>query len=246
MEQDFVKEKTLSNVIFYSSGRIEGKYYQCDDPRAPAALILHPHPLYGGTMNNKVVYRMFDACVRCGISALRFNFRGVGQSQGTFEHGVGELLDAATALDWLQNAAPEASGYWIMGFSFGAWVGMQLLMRRPEASGFVIIAPPANSYDFSFVSPCPAPGLIIQGAKDEVVSELAVYELWENLSLQKDVDYQLIDEANHMFNGKLDKLSNVLIKYLKKMLKDGKFNNNMEGKKRDRRRRFENSSNSGV
>ncbi|MDZ5761560.1 alpha/beta hydrolase [Lyticum sinuosum] len=236
-----MEEKTLNDVIFYSSGRIEGKYYQCENPRAPAALILSPHPLYGGSMNNKVIYRIFDACVRGGFSALRFNFRGVGQSHGSFDNGVGELLDAATALDWLQNSAPEASAYWIMGFSFGSWIGMQLLMRRPEVSGFIIIAPPTNSYDFSFVSPCPTSGLIIQGTKDEIVPEQSVYKLWENLSNQKEVDYQLI-EANHMFDGKLNELSDILVEYMKKSLDDNRFGNLIEGKKRDRRRRYENNN----
>src|SRR5277367_5243733 len=83
--------------------------------------------------------------------------------------GTGELSDAASALDWAQTINPEARACWVAGFSFGAWIGMQLLMRRPEVEGFISIAPPANLYDFSFLAPCPSSGLIVHGDKDAVV-----------------------------------------------------------------------------
>ena len=95
---------------------------------------------------------------RRGFATLRFNFRGVGKSQGVFDNGIGELSDAASALDWVQQIHPEARTTWIAGFSFGAWIGMQLLMRRPEVRGFISIAPPANMYDFTFLAPCPSSG----------------------------------------------------------------------------------------
>src|SRR3546814_10548116 len=95
-------------------------------------------------MNNKVVYTLYHAFTRRGFSCLRFNFRGVGRSQGTFSRGEGELADAAAALDWLQSYNENATQCWIAGFSFGAWIGMQLLMRRPEITGFISISPPAN------------------------------------------------------------------------------------------------------
>lgn len=245
MVLDISRHRPLNDVVFNSGGgRIEGKYYQCDNQRAPAVLILHPHPLYGGSMRNKVVYRMFDACIKANCSALRFNFRGVGQSQGVFDHGVGELIDAATALDWLQNNVPEASSYWIMGFSFGAWIAMQLLMRRPDTSGFVIAAPPANLYDFSFISPCPTSGLIIQGSKDNVVPEDAVFKLWERLSKQRgvEIDYQIIEDADHMFAGHLDDVTTAISGYLGKILQSNNISHIGEGKKRDRRRRFDTKS----
>ena len=104
-----------------------------------------------------------------GSRLLRFNFRGVGRSQGTYDRGEGELSDAASALDWLQTFNPNASACWIAGHSFGAWIGMQLLMRRPEIDGFISVAPPANLFDFSFLAPCPSSGLIVHGNKDELV-----------------------------------------------------------------------------
>ena len=121
------------------------------------------------TMNNRVVYQIYHAFVDRGFSALRFNFRGVGRSQGTFDHGIGELSDAAAALDWMQSFNPNATGCWIAGFSFGAWIGMQLLMRRPEIEGFISIAPPANLHDFSFLAPCPSSGLIVHGDKHRLI-----------------------------------------------------------------------------
>src|SRR5271170_1864470 len=139
-------------------GRLEGRYHHAKTPNAPIALLLHPHPQHGGTMNNKVVYTLFQVFVQQGFSVLRFNFRGVGRSQGSFDRGEGELSDAASALDWLQSYNPNATACWVAGFSFGAWIGMQLLMRRPEIASFVSIAPPASMYDFSFLAPCPVSG----------------------------------------------------------------------------------------
>ena len=160
----------MPEVIFTGpAGRIEGRYHPAPQKNAPIAIILHPHPQFGGTMNHQIIYQLYYAFVHRGFAAIRFNFRGVGRSQGNFDHGTGELSDAASALDWAQSINPEARSCWIAGFSFGAWIGMQLLMRRPEIEGFISIAPPANLYDFSFLAPCPSSGLIVHGDKDAVV-----------------------------------------------------------------------------
>ena len=126
------------------AGRIEARYHHERGPNTPVALILHPHPQFGGTMNNQVVYHLYYAFQKRGFSVLRFNFRGVGRSEGLFDNGPGELADAATALDWLQAYNADAQTCWIAGVSFGAWIAMQLLMRRPEIEGFISIAPPAG------------------------------------------------------------------------------------------------------
>ena len=162
-------------------GRIEGRYLHAPEPNAPIALMLHPHPQHGGTMNNKVVYSLYQTFVARGFSTLRFNFRGVGRSQGVYTGGEGELSDAATALDWLQTYNPNARYCWIAGFSFGAWIGMQLLMRRPEITGFVSVAPPANMFDFTFLAPCPASGLVVQGDQDDIVPPESVKKLVDKL-----------------------------------------------------------------
>ena len=167
-------------------------------------------------MNNKVVYTLFYAFVRQGFAVCRFNFRGVGRSQGVYDRGEGELSDAAAALDWLQAYNPNASQCWIAGFSFGAWIGMQLLMRRPEITGFVSVAPPANMNDFSFLAPCPSSGIIIQGDQDEVVPEPSVEKLVEKLRNQRGIaiDYKVIPGASHFFLDHMDKLDKHVEDYL--------------------------------
>ena len=132
----------MPEVIFTGpAGRLEGRFHPSKQRGAPIAVILHPHPQFGGTMNNQIVYQLYYAFAERGFSVLRFNFRGVGRSQGSFDHGAGELSDAASALDWVQSINPDARACWIAGVSFGAWIGMQLLMRRPEIEGFISIAP---------------------------------------------------------------------------------------------------------
>ena len=172
----------MPEVIFAGpDGRLEGRYHPQKDRDAPIAIVLHPHPAYGGTMNNKVVYNLHYAFYNLGFTVLRFNFRGVGRSQGEYDQGIGELSDAASALDYLQSMNQNAKHCWVAGFSFGAWIGMQLLMRRPEITGFVSVAPPANLYDFSFLAPCPSSGIIIHGAGDEIVAPNAVQKLVDKL-----------------------------------------------------------------
>lgn len=190
-------------------GRLEGRYSPGPNPNSPIAMILHPHPQHGGTMNNKVVYTLYHVFAERGFAVLRFNFRGVGRSQGSFDRGEGELSDAAAALDWLQTTNPNASACWVGGFSFGAWIGMQLLMRRPEITGFISVAPPANLYDFSFLAPCPSSGLILQGDRDEIVPPESVEGLVKKLSAQKGIviDHRVMAGANHFFNGRLDEVS---------------------------------------
>jgi pimeloyl-ACP methyl ester carboxylesterase len=122
-----------------------------------------------------------------GFSVLRFNFRGVGRSQGYYDGGPGELADAASALDWLQLQNPDSRYCWIAGVSFGTYIAMQLLMRRPEIDGFICVAPPANIYDFTFLAPCPASGLMVNGDKDRVVPSVSVGELAAKTKVQKGV-----------------------------------------------------------
>jgi uncharacterized protein len=208
-------------IINGPAGRIEGRYLPPKVVNAPIALMLHPHPQHGGTMNNKIVYTLYNLFAQRGFGTLRFNFRGVGRSQGTFDRGEGELSDAAAALDWLQTYNPDAPACWIAGFSFGAWIGMQLLMRRPEISGFISIAPPANLFDFSFLAPCPSSGLIVHGTVDEVVPSESVQKLVDKLSHQRDitVKYKSIPGANHFFTNKIEQMGNSVGAYLDEVLK---------------------------
>jgi alpha/beta superfamily hydrolase len=214
----------MPEVIFPGpEGRLHGRYQPASRPRAPLAIILHPHPQGGGTMNNGIVLMLYNMFVKRGFATLRFNFRGVGRSEGEFDNGVGELSDAASALDWLQAINPESPQTWVAGFSFGAWIGMQLLMRRPEVKGFISIAPPANMYDFGFLAPCPSSGLIVAGTADEVVTEPAVQKLVDKLRTQRHItiDYARIEGANHFFASEMAELERVSETYLDRRLQAG-------------------------
>lgn len=207
----------MPEVIFNGpEGRLEGRYHPGTSENAPIALILHSDPQFNGNMNQKVSFYMHQSFKRRGFSVLRFNFRGVGRSVGEFDNGIGELSDAAAALDWVQSHNRDASSCWVAGFSFGAWIGMQLLMRRPEIQGFLSISPPANLYDFSFLAPCPSSGLIMQGTEDTVVSEPSVEKLVEKLQSQKNItiDYSKVEGADHFYEDHHAPLVQEIDKYL--------------------------------
>ncbi|WP_419813781.1 alpha/beta hydrolase [Glacieibacterium sp.] len=210
----------MPDVIFTGpEGRLEGRYQPGPRPRAPVAILLQDHPSVG-TMNHPIVIALYNTFVRRGFATLRFNFRGVGRSQGVFDNGIGELSDAASALDWMQQFNHEASQTWVGGFSFGAWIGMQLLMRRPEIKGFISIAPPANMYDFTFLAPCPSSGIIIDGENDEVVTGISVQKLVDKLKTQRHItiDHETIPGANHFFENEMADLMKVVDAYLDKRL----------------------------
>jgi hypothetical protein len=171
-------------------------------------------------MNNQIVYNLYYGFAQRGFSVLRFNFRGVGRSQGTFDNGPGELADAASALDWLQIYNSDARQCWIAGVSFGAWIAMQLLMRRPEIEGFISVAPPANLYDFSFLAPCPASGLFVNGERDRVVPSASVADLAAKLKTQRGItiEHRIIPDANHFFEDRTEGLMASVGEYLDKRL----------------------------
>jgi uncharacterized protein len=205
-------------IINGPSGRLESRYHHESKTDSPIAMILHPHPQFGGTMNNQIVYALYYMFAQRGYSTLRFNFRGVGRSQGYFDNGPGELADAASALDWLQLQNPDSSQCWIAGVSFGTWIAMQLLMRRPEVDSFICVAPPANLYDFSFLAPCPSSGLLINGDKDRVVPTASVAEMSVKTKVQKGIklEHAIVPDANHFFEHKTEELVKVCGAYVDK------------------------------
>ena len=212
----------MPEVIFPGpDGRIQGRYHPNKTKDAPIALILHPHPKFGGTMNQRVVYNLHYKFYSMGFNVLRFNFRGVGRSQGEFDEGIGELSDAAAALNYLQSQNQNTKHCWIAGFSFGAWIGMQLLMRRPEVTGFISVAPPANLYDFSFLAPCPTSGLVINGLSDRVAPPEHTVSMVSRLHEQKGITitHKQVEGANHFFEDEyLDVLMESVETYIKRRL----------------------------
>ena len=224
-------------IISGNVGRIEGRYHQHPNPKAPVALVLHPHPLYGGTMNNKITYNLYKAFANNGYSVLRVNFRGVGKSQGKFDNGVGELMDITAVINWLHDQNMEATDFWIAGFSFGAWIALQTVMRRPEIENYILVAPPASKYDFNFIVPCSASGLIIQGEKDEITKEQDSARLAEKLSARDgaEVAYQMVPNADHFFKEQMPEFEEAVDNYIKSRLMID--SSKVRKVKRDRRRR---------
>ena len=209
-------------IINGPEGRLEARYMPAADPTAPLALILHPEPNRGGNMNNRVSLAMYKNFQDRGFHVMRFNFRGVGRSKGVYNNGEGELSDAATALDWIEAQCPNARSCWIAGFSFGAWIGMQLMMRRPEVQGFVAVTPPAADKDFTFLAPCPSSGVILHGEADTVVPPETVSRLVERIQTQRGVkiDLRFIEDANHFFTSHLDDLMEEMGNYLDEAMPD--------------------------
>lgn len=224
-------------IINGDAGKIEGRYTRNPDHKAPAVLVLHPHPLHGGTMNNKITYHLYRSFVNHGFSALRINFRGVGKTEGIFTGGEGEIQDVAVALNWLHNQNMDASSYWIAGFSFGAYVGLHATMRRPDIEGYIFVAPPVTKYDFGFIAPCSASGLIIQGGDDSISKEKDTAKIIDKLTLKEEseVEYKIIPKADHFFRENMVELDEIINSYIKERL----TKNLGEAKKvkRDRRRR---------
>ena len=201
-------------------GRLESRFLPPRTPKHPVVVLLHPHPKQGGQMDNAVIQAMCCAFHELGFGTLRFNFRGVGRSQGEFGDSDGELNDAASVVDWLQSSQRIAYRIWISGFSYGAWIAMQLLMRRPEIEGFVVASLPAHAFDFSFLAPCPVSGQILYGENDPIIPVESMRSLVSRLNSQKSVyvDYQVIPGADHSFTGKLEELKGVMTAYLQRAL----------------------------
>ncbi|MDC3111271.1 alpha/beta hydrolase [Pelagibacteraceae bacterium] len=207
----------VKEILFTGpDGRLVGKYKKGQSLNPPVALLLHPHPLYGGTMNNPIVMELYNIFDSLGFSTFRFNFRGVGKSEGKFDNGLGELADAAAALDWVQRQNPNTNQCWVSGFSFGAVICMQLLMRRPEITRFISVSPQPNLYDFNFLAPCPASGLIVHGKKDEIAPLDDVQKLAQKLQAQKNItiNYEEVSGANHFYDNEIPKLKKVVENYI--------------------------------
>ncbi|CAK0766702.1 Alpha/beta hydrolase [Azospirillaceae bacterium] len=219
------------------AGPLEGRFTRAANPRAPIALALHPHPLYGGTMNNKVTYALFQTLSRHGCATLRFNFRGVGRSAGLYDQGVGETEDACAALDWLRATQPEASDCWIAGFSFGSWIGLRLWRQDQRIKHVIAVAPPASMFDFDFLNaPSSASNatrcgsaLFLQGSRDDLAPEPASTALVERftrayaskdalLENRLNVNYHIVENADHFFSEHMDDLKRSLDAHIGKHL----------------------------
>jgi alpha/beta superfamily hydrolase len=175
------------------------------------ALVCHPHPMFGGTMHNKVVYRAAKSALLSGLPTLRFNFRGAGNSVGEFTGGEGERDDVRAALDYLTTHFPGLP-VCLMGFSFGAWVGLEVGATDARVSTLVGLGVPVNMSDFNFLHGVRKPKLILQGTRDQYGSVAQVTELYASLAEPKQIHW--VDGADHFFAGKLDEVQEVLRQFL--------------------------------
>lgn len=193
------------------AGRLEGLLDEPERPRGVAVAFAHPHPLHGGTMHTKVVFQSAKALARIGCAVLRFNFRGVGASEGTWSGGDGERDDFKAALDYLAARYPGWT-LWAGGYSFGAWVALDVGSRDPRVALLIGVAVPANSYDFSALRDSPKPKVFIHGERDELCPLPAVRKLYAEACEPKEL--VVIDGADHLFDGKTAEVGDALVDLL--------------------------------
>lgn len=179
-------------IISGETGKIHAVYHKSATEIAPLAVILPGNPHTGHHMNDRVSYAMFRAYMDIGFSVVRFNYRGVGNSEGTLGTTADNLIDIATVIDWIQNQNEESDKIWLAGNHLGAWYVIQAMMRRPEVSGYTLVSPDASVTDFSFLSPRPNRGLMIQGMKESEEAHAFGVHLTQILKKQAQIDLETI------------------------------------------------------
>jgi alpha/beta superfamily hydrolase len=189
-----------------SAGRLEAMLWTtaAASPGNLVGLVCHPHPLFGGTMHNKVVYQAAKALHRKGMPVLRFNFRGVGLSEGEHNRGRGEQDDVRTALDYLAKEFP-ARPILLAGFSFGSWVGLRVGCEDPRVTSLIGLGIPVNKSDLSYLASCAKPRLFIQGENDEFGPRVNVEEFVATLPEPKRL--VVVPGVDHFFTGKLPEVA---------------------------------------
>jgi len=195
------------------AGRLESILWTPTRADAPnlAAVLCHPHPLFGGTLHNKVVYQAAKSLDALGIPVLRFNFRGAGLSAGEHDRGVGERGDVQAAIDFLAGEFPAASLF-VGGFSFGCWVGLRAGCGDPRVQELIGMGIPVNSSDFSYLENCDKRKLIVQGANDEHGGWEKVEQLVAHIGGNTQLTF--VHDADHFFTGHLDQLDQAISSWL--------------------------------
>jgi len=199
-----VARRIESHLLDGPAGKLEAQLEEPEDaPPTEAALVCHPHPLYGGTMHNKVVYRIARALRRRGSVVLRFNFRGVGRSQGQHAHGEGEIEDARAALDWLRARYPDLP-YSLAGFSFGSQVILRLGCLLGDPARLIAVGFPTKTASAEFLNTCAVPKVFIASTHDEHAPRPQMETLYTKIAEPKQLIW--IEAGDHFFEGALDRL----------------------------------------
>jgi alpha/beta superfamily hydrolase len=191
-------------------GELEALYRPANLQADRVALVLHPHPQFGGTMHNKVVARTAKALQEAGVEPLRFNFRGVGYSTGVYDEGRGETDDARTALDYLLTQQPHAREVLIAGFSFGSVVGVRLGCADERVHRLIVIGAPARLHQAELLSNCPKPKLFIHGELDEIAPLAPLLALLGEIPASSPHELVTIRGAGHFFDDQLPELMQVI------------------------------------
>lgn len=193
-------------------GRLEAILKEPRSEPRGVALVLHPHPLGGGTMHNKVVFRAAAALNDAGLIALRINFRGVGQSTGSHDEGRGESEDVRAGLDYL--AENYSAPITLCGFSFGARVGLEVGIVDERVKNLISIGTPVDKYDFGFLESCRKPILFVHGDTDEFGRVDRLRKLVDDLRQQTSVELVVIEGAGHFFENRLDELKQAITEWM--------------------------------
>lgn len=196
------KQET-TELINGPSGKLEVVMAEASEKERSAwGIVCHPHPLYGGTMNNKVVTTLVKTFQGLGVPTVRFNFRGVGKSEGAFDNGDGELDDLLAVIDWVQQQGVK-NEIWLAGFSFGAYVAAKAATKIP-VNKLVTVAPAVEHFPMQELPPITCPWVLVQGERDDVVPPKAVFE-WAESREPKPIILRFPD-AGHFFHGQLSEL----------------------------------------
>lgn len=203
-------QRTVEGVSFPGpEGSLEGLWSDPGGRRAPA-VICHPHPAHGGSMHSKVVHTVYKVLHEAGHPTLRFNFRGVGRSKGSFSGWDGEVEDVAAAARYARERAGTGP-LWLAGFSFGSWVGSMWALEDGQVERFIGLGMPASTQidgrTFDFLDRPPAPMLIVQGTRDQYGSREAILALAERLRAKGQVEVRFVEGADHFFTGHLTQLA---------------------------------------
>lgn len=195
------------------AGRLEAILWTPAIPAQPklAAVVCHPHPLYGGTMHNKVIYQTAKSLDALGLPVLRFNFRGAGLSAGTHDHGRGEMGDVNAAIAFLAQEFANTA-LLLAGFSFGSWVGLRVACEDSRVTDLIGLGIPVNNTDFSFLQNCPKPKLFVHGGNDEHGALEKVKSLVPTFAGENEL--VVVDGVDHFFTGKLDRLDRAITQWV--------------------------------
>jgi alpha/beta superfamily hydrolase len=212
------KHESRNFFLAGPAGRLEAILWSRSVGSPPmAAVVCHPHPLFGGTMHNKVVYQAAKSLDALGLPVLRFNFRGTGMSEGKHDRGEGERGDVRVALDFLASEFPNIP-LLVAGFSFGCWVGLRVGCEDERVTSLIGLGAPVNNADFSYLARCGKPKLFVHGSNDIYGDPVKLNNLVASLPGENKI--VVVEDADHFFVGKLDQVDAAIANWMNERTSD--------------------------